>query len=104
MKTNLLKQGRSILFIAPSAIVFIIFMFWPLARTVYYSFFNWNFISPTMEFVGFQNYLQLFQDPITRKVFVNTFFYIVVLLVFNFVLPYILSSRDRSSAHSARPV
>lgn len=91
MKTNLLKQGRSILFIAPSAIVFIIFMFWPLARTVYYSFFNWNFISPTMEFVGFQNYLQLFQDPITRKVFVNTFFYIVVLLVFNFVLPYILS-------------
>lgn len=85
------KRGRSILFIAPSAVCFILFMFWPLARTVYYSFHDWNFIRPEMDFVGFQNYLQLFRDPITQKVFVNTLFYIVVLLALNFVLPYIVS-------------
>ena len=91
MRSIIRNQGRSLLFIAPSAIVFSIFMFWPLIRTVYFSFFDWNFISPEMEFVGIKNYITLFKDPITKKVFINTGFYIIVLLILNFILPYIIS-------------
>ncbi len=91
MRNFIEKRGRAMLFIAPSAILFIIFMFYPLGKTIYYSFFNWNFISPKMKFVGLQNYIKLFQDPITAKVFTNTLYYIIILLVINFILPYIVS-------------
>lgn len=91
MNSFIKKRGLSWLFIAPSALIFSVFMFWPLLKTIYYSFYEWNFISPEMKFVGINNYLELFRDPITQKVFINTLFYIVVLLILNFLLPYIVS-------------
>lgn len=53
------------LFILPSLLVFAIFMFWPLIRTFYLSFFSWNMVKPTKEFVGLDNYIQIFTDPTT---------------------------------------
>ncbi|OPJ58556.1 carbohydrate ABC transporter permease [Clostridium oryzae] len=77
--------------ILPSLLVFAVFMFYPLIRTIYLSFFSWNMIKPTKDFVGLNNYMQLFKDPITYKIMANTMFYIVILLVLNWVAPYILS-------------
>ncbi len=79
------------LFILPSLLVFAIFMFWPLIRTFYLSFFSWNMVKPTKEFVGLDNYIQIFTDPTTYKIMGNTLIYIIILLVLNFVAPYILS-------------
>lgn len=79
------------LFILPSLLVFALFMFWPVIRTIYLSFFSWNMVKPTMEFVGLNNYIEIFKDPTTYKVMGNTFLYIVILLILNFVAPYILS-------------
>lgn len=81
----------SMAFILPSFLMFCIFMFYPLIRTIYLSFFDWNLISPNKKFVGFDNYINLFKDPITFKVLNNTFLYIVILLVINFIVPYILA-------------
>lgn len=78
-------------FIFPSLIAFCFFMFWPLIRTIYLSFFDWNMIKPVKKFVGFQNYITLLQDEITYKVLGNTLLYILILLVMNFVAPYIIS-------------
>lgn len=78
-------------FILPSFLMLCIFMFYPLIRTIYLSFFNWNLISPNKKFVGLNNYIDLFKDPITFKVLNNTFLYIVILLAINFVVPYILA-------------
>lgn len=75
----------------PSLIVFALFMFWPFLYTVYLSFFDWNMISPTKEFVGFKNYMDVLTDPITYKVFGNTIIYIVILLVINCSVPYIFA-------------
>ncbi|MDU0321752.1 sugar ABC transporter permease [Clostridium butyricum] len=89
------KIGRekilSHLFILPSIIVFAVFMFWPLIRTIYLSFFSWNMVKPTKTFVGLENYISIFTDSLTYKVFGNTLMYIIILLVLNFVAPYILS-------------
>ena len=74
-------------FILPSFLMLCIFMFYPLIRTIYLSFFNWNLISPNKRFVGLNNYINLFKDPITFKVLNNTFLYIVILLVINFIVP-----------------
>ena len=81
----------ALLFIIPSLTAFCFFMFWPLIRTVYLSFFDWNMIKPVKKFVGLQNYIKLLQDDVTYKVLGNTILYILILLVVNFVLPYIVS-------------
>ncbi len=78
-------------FLIPSLLVFAVFMFYPLFYTFYLSFFEWNMVKPTKEFVGLANYIAVFKDPNTWKIFGNTVVYIVILLIFNFVMPYILS-------------
>ena len=78
-------------FILPALIAFCIFMFWPLIRTIYLSFFDWNMIKPVKEFVGLQNYIDLFKDEVTYKILGNTVIYIAILLVLNFVAPYVVS-------------
>lgn len=78
-------------FILPALLAFCIFMFWPLLRTIYLSFFDWNMIKPVKEFVGLQNYIDLLQDEVTYKVLGNTIVYIIILLIVNFVAPYVVS-------------
>lgn len=92
MKKRKIKENLfALLFIFPSLTAFCFFMFWPLIRTVYLSFFDWNMIKPVKKFVGLQNYITLLQDSVTYKVLGNTILYILILLVINFVLPYIVS-------------
>ncbi len=79
------------LFLVPSLAVFAVFMFYPLFYTVYLSFFEWNMVKPVKKFVGLANYAAIFRDPNSWKIAGNTAVYILVLLVLNFVLPYILS-------------
>lgn len=85
------QKGLGYLFLIPSILAFAIFMFYPMAQTIYLSFFDWNLVSPTKEFVGLDNYIDLFTNPNTWKIMKNTVLYIVILLVFNLVMPYILS-------------
>lgn len=94
MKHTLRKKigkWKAYLFLLPSLAVFIAFMFVPLVRTIYLSFFDWNMIKPVKKFVGFDNYIAIFQDANTYKIIGNTAIYILILLVINFVAPYILS-------------
>nr|WP_203363394.1 sugar ABC transporter permease [Bacillus sp. REN10] len=75
----------------PSLIIFVLFMFWPFVYTIYLSFFDWNMVKPTKEFVGFQNYKDVLSDPTTYKVFGNTMIYIALLLTINLIVPYIFA-------------
>lgn len=75
----------------PSVVIMAVFMFWPFLYTIYLSFFDWNMIKPTKEFVGLQNYINVLKDPITYKVFWNSAVYIFLLLAVNFTVPYIFA-------------
>lgn len=75
----------------PSIIIFAVFTFWPILYTVYLSFFDWNMISPTKEFVGLNNYIEVLSDPKTYRILGNTFLYIALLLVINCAIPYIFA-------------
>ena len=79
------------LFLFPATFAFVVFMFWPLAYTVYLSFLKWNMVAPTKKFVGFKNYLSIIQDEVTIQIVVNTLFYIAILVILIFAVPYILS-------------
>ncbi|MDR1885796.1 MAG: sugar ABC transporter permease, partial [Synergistaceae bacterium] len=85
------RDIRAFLYLAPSLAVFGVFMFWPLARTFYLSFFSWNMVKPVKKFVGLANYAELLSSPIVHKVLGNTAIYIVILLTVNFAAPYVLS-------------
>lgn len=79
------------LFLLPAAVIFIIFYYWPLLENIYLSFFQWNMISPNMKFVGLNNYTDIFSAAEFGKIFWNSVVYILLLIVFNFVFPYIYS-------------
>lgn len=52
-------------FLAPTLILIIFYIYYPIANTFRYSFFNWDGMSEfTMRFVGLQNYQQLMTDPV----------------------------------------
>lgn len=79
------------LYLLPTAILLVVFLVIPILYTFYLSFFDWNLIAPTKEFVGLRNYLEVFTDPVNQKVIVNTLIYIFFLIVLNFVVPYFIS-------------
>ena len=53
----------------PSVIIILIFNIISLIYTVYLSFFDWNMVKTNKEFVGLDNYIELFT---------NTKFYMII--------------------------
>ncbi|KLT19982.1 ABC transporter [Neobacillus vireti] len=61
-----------LLFILPAIIPLIIFWIYPMGKSLYISFTDWDYISPEYDFVGFSNYTDLLTDPGFYSVLVNT--------------------------------
>lgn len=80
--------SRAWLYLLPAVLVVAIFYYRPLLEDAYLSFFQWNMISPTMKFVGLANYQQIFASREFGKILGNTGVLVVLLLFFNFLLPY----------------
>lgn len=60
------------LFIAPALIWYLIFLVYPMASSLFISFFKWDGLSPTMTFVGLRNYIDiLFNDPVSQHALLN---------------------------------
>lgn len=86
------KNGKeALLYIFPAAVLFLIFFYWPLLQNIYLSFFSWNMVSPTMKFVGIENFTELLASAELLKILLNTVLFVAIMLVLNFVLPYIYS-------------
>ncbi|MDQ0614691.1 multiple sugar transport system permease protein [Microbacterium sp. W4I4] len=51
------------LFLAPALIVLGVFVLYPIGNAAYLSLTSWNGFAPVKEFVGFDNYVRLAQDP-----------------------------------------
>jgi raffinose/stachyose/melibiose transport system permease protein len=56
-----------VLFLAPAFILFLLFLVYPIFRSVYYSTFNWNGLGPAVDFVGLDNFKQILSDKIFMK-------------------------------------
>ncbi|MBS4178199.1 carbohydrate ABC transporter permease [Lederbergia citrea] len=90
------KDNYGYLFIAPFFIIFFIFGFYPILYSLYLSFTNWNGLDAPA-FVGFENYLRAFTDPVFFKSLFNTFFIwiisVIPQLTVSLVLAVILTER-----------
>lgn len=82
---------QAALYLLPAGLLFLIFFYWPLLQNAYLSLFSWNMVSPNMKFVGAENFSVIFASPELWKILLNTMLFVVIMLVLNFVLPYIYS-------------
>lgn len=79
------------LYILP-AIAFIgLFIYWPVVRTVYLSFLDWNLLRPERNFIGWDNYIHIFRFGDFLTALWNSVLYIVIALIGNFLLPVALA-------------
>ncbi len=85
------RKWQAFLFLLPSVFFFAVFSYWPLLQNLYLSFFSWNMVSPNMKFVGVDNYVSVLGSEELIKILVNTVVFVAIMLVLNFVLPYLFS-------------
>ncbi|MDL2323951.1 sugar ABC transporter permease [Ruminococcaceae bacterium OttesenSCG-928-A16] len=69
-----------LLFILPALVIYLIFSILPFVFTFFYSFTNYTDMNPTnLNFVGFTNYIKVFNTPIMRKAILNSVIYAFVM-------------------------
>jgi len=72
-KKNLANYRNGILFSSPWIIGFLLFIFFPIVQSFYYSFTDFNLFQ-TPEFIGVENYQTLFTEDLFYKSLGNTLF------------------------------
>lgn len=74
-RRRLKEQLQYEVFLVPVLISFTIFTIIPLLRTVLYSFTDFDGITHSYQFIGFENYVDMFQDSVVSNSIGNTLLY-----------------------------
>lgn len=78
--------------IAPNLIAIIVFSYYPALYNIGLSFFDWDFVDPSPEWVGVENYTSLFTSASFGQVLMNTLIFTGVSVVGSLVLGLLLGS------------
>ncbi len=68
------------LFLLPGLIVFILFVIYPIFRSVYFSTFDWNGFGPAVDYIGLENYKKILTDEVFLKAIKNVLLLIALSL------------------------
>lgn len=79
------------LFLFPALVAFALFKYYPMILGFISSFFNFDVVNPPGKFIGFDNYIRAFNDPVFFQSIWNTFEFVIVTLVLNFWVPIFLA-------------
>ncbi|MGI6230605.1 MAG: carbohydrate ABC transporter permease [Tractidigestivibacter sp.] len=74
---SVFTMAKPYLVIAPALIILAVFWIYPIFNMGYLSLFKWDLISPKMEFVGLDNFKNLFSDAAFWQTLANTLIYTV---------------------------
>lgn len=77
------RKNSNLALVLPAFIIFFVVMIIPFIIGIYYSFTDWNAISPNPTWVGFDNYIRVFED---NPEFLYAIIITVVYAVFNIVV------------------
>lgn len=79
-------------FLAPAYVVFILFIFIPVGRSVYLSFFEYSLLSMRAPFfVGFENYMEMLNDKVFWTAVKNTVVYVLGTVPFRIALSLLIA-------------
>lgn len=80
-----------ILFLLPALVLFLLFVVYPIFRSIYFSTFDWNGLGPATNNIGLGNYKKIFTDKVFLKSMLNVFVIIILSLGLQLPLALILS-------------
>src|SRR5690606_24043574 len=66
------------LLFAPGFLIYIVFMMIPIGMSIYYSFHNWDGLSPTYQFIGTENFVKALTDENFHRALKVTMFITIV--------------------------
>jgi len=89
-RTKIKNQISAYLFLLPALIIFAVFSWYPIITTIVYSFQKVGLMGPS-KWVGLQNYVRMFGNPVFYTAWRNVLEFIALSLVFGFAVPIILS-------------
>lgn len=84
-------QLSGYLFVLPSAVILLVFVYWPIVQAFALSLQQWQFGSGTHGLVGLSNYARLLVDPRVWNAFRNTLYYTVVTVPVGIVVSLLLA-------------
>jgi len=91
-------QNYGYIFIAPTVIMFLIFLVHSMINSFYLSFFDWSLVAPKV-FVGFKNFLNVLSDARflnSYKVTIHfTFLSVLIIMIFAFFLALSFTAKIR---------
>lgn len=88
---KLLRNKKAIaLFVGPGLILFTVVLFIPICQSVYYSFCDYNALTPP-KWIGLRNYQQLLKDSTMKIALKNSLFFLVFSCVSQLLMGLILA-------------
>lgn len=70
------------LFLLPALVLFLLFVIYPIFRSVYFSMYDWNGLGPAVDFVGLDNFRTILADRVFLKALGN----VVLIVIFSLAL------------------
>lgn len=65
------------LFLLPALILFLLFVIYPIFRSIYFSMFDWNGLGRADHFIGLENFKAILSDQVFTKALWNVFLIVV---------------------------
>ena len=86
------KNLGAFFFCIPGLLMLAIFVYFPLIENIIYSFQSFSLSSTSREFVGLNNYRELFSDPIIWQSIKNNLLYAVISILFQVVFGLVVAA------------
>lgn len=100
-KIRLKRKDSVWIFVFPALIPLVVFWIYPILNSVYISFTDWDYMSPSYHFVAFDNFKALFQDQRFYDALWNTVVFtvgtLVPTIVFGLILALLLQKSCKGS-------
>jgi raffinose/stachyose/melibiose transport system permease protein len=82
------RRGGAVawVFAAPALLVYVVFLVYPAVSSLWFSFTDWDGLSPTYHVVGLKNYTSMPSDPVVVQAAVDNLIWAVVTVVVPVVL------------------
>lgn len=81
-RARVLRFWEKYWLLLPALLIYIVFMIYPMISSLIVSLYKWDGVSAERTFIGLNNYIHFFQDPMSRLVLRNNLLWMVFTLIF----------------------
>lgn len=92
MRSYTLRRIAPYLFLFPSLLLLVSFVYAPAVENMVYSLFSWSSVRTDSQFVGLQNYRDLLDNPVFWRALINNILYAIVSIFFQVFCALVLAA------------